>query len=358
MPKLLSGILARASVGGVSVLAFSDLAPPDPGQLPPFNPPPRFGKTTFGQYQPQDPSQADALSAVRAFVKSAATPRPASHGRWPWQRSEPEQGQGLYMDGGFGVGKTHLLAAAYGALELAPEKKLYLSFSELVHAVGVLGIANAKDKLGHAALYCIDEFELDDPGNTLIVKSFLEHAFAQGGFVLTTSNTPPAAQGEGRFNASDFKREIQSVAKRFEVVPIGGPDYRKREQEAKPLTQDQVLRLSQAEVFAEGQKVRASWPELFAFLEAHHPIRYSSYLNQIAALYVTGARTIPDQNGALRFVHFIDKLYDLKVGLRLSSQVPLEKLFDAHYRDGAYAKKHYRCLSRISELLEEILPAP
>ena len=225
-------------------VSFDDLSPPDPKTLPDFNPPPRFGKTTFEQYVPQHETQSAGLSKVKAFTKQAKTLKVASGMRLPWQKAVPVQGAGLYMDGGFGVGKTHLLAAAYGELAVPERDKLYLSFSELVHVIGVLGVAQAKAQLGSARLYCIDEFELDDPGNTLIVKTFLSHVFEQGGNVLTTSNTPPAAQGEGRFNAADFKREIQNIAERFEIVPIGGPDYRKREKEASLLSEERVIELS------------------------------------------------------------------------------------------------------------------
>ena len=247
------------------------------------------------------------------------------------------------------MGKTHLLAAAYTACPA--EEKLYCSFSELVHVVGVLGGVKAKAQLGHAELYCVDEFELDDPGNTLIIKSFLAYVFEQGGKVITTSNTPPEAQGQGRFNADDFKREIQSIAERFEMLRLEGPDYRKREKTAALLSSDDLETLRQTEPVAD--KVHATWTELFEVLADTHPVRYEGLLEPVGTLYVEGAQPITDQNDALRFVHFIDKLYNLKVGLRLSGEIVLEKLFDPSYAGGAYAKKHDRCLSRISELLEE-----
>jgi cell division protein ZapE len=322
--------------------------------LPGFVPPPRFGETHFEDYQPQHPSQTAALEKTRAFVRELpfikSTP-------FFWQKKPA--GRGLYLDGGFGVGKTHLLASAYDAFGGA---KIYLSFSELVYVMGMLGKTKALGQLGSARLYCLDEFELDDPGNTLIVKTFLSHVFEQGAYVLTTSNTPPEAQGQGRFNARDFKREIQSMAERFEVVPMEGPDYRKRDNVATLLTQGELEYLLHTEnlhtknLYPENNEkpsVTTNWLDLFAVLAAHHPVRYAGLLEQIGTLYVTGATTIPGQNEALRFVHFIDKLYDLKVGLRLSGEIELNDLFHVTYRNNAYAKKHYRCLSRIAELLEE-----
>lgn len=335
-----------------NLTALSKLSVADKQGLPSFDPPPRFGTTTFEMYKPQHPSQQKALEAARAFVKGAASPAESGGFRFPWQSKETPSGSGLYLDGGFGVGKTHLLASAYAAFQ-QPEK-VYLSFSELVHAIGVLGMKEARVELGKHKLYCIDEFELDDPGNTLIVKTFLSHVFERGGFVMTTSNTPPEAQGQGRFNASDFKREIQSIAERFSISLLEGPDYRKRESLVSLLSSDDLASLKSKSI-GQAPRVETDWPGLFEVLSKHHPIRYGALLTQMGTLFIEGARPIETQNDALRFVHFIDKLYDLKVGLRMSGDIELDELFDPSYRNNAYAKKHYRALSRISELLEESL---
>jgi len=316
--------------------------------LPPFTPPPHFSGARFETYRPQHSSQEAALTEVRAFVAEVSEPTTAGF-RWPWRKREVPGGRGLYLDGGFGVGKTHLLAAAYH-VSTVPEKA-YLSFQELVYAVGVEGMAAARETFGGYGLLCIDEFELDDPGNTLIVKALLAHVFSRGGSVMTTSNTPPEAQGQGRFNAGDFKREIQSVAAHFSVVPLGGPDYRRRDQLA-ALASDADLRRCYRHEAAPEPKLALSWPELLELLSRHHPIRYRDLIAQFGALYVTGAKTLPTQNDALRFVHFIDKLYDQDKPLRMSGGVALGELFDPSYCDGAYAKKHFRCLSRLSEMLE------
>lgn len=312
--------------------------------LPEFIPPPRFQQTGFESYRPQHPSQSEALVAVQEFI----TPQTEAGFRWPWQKKPEAAEAGLYLDGGFGVGKTHLLAAAYNAFV---GQKAYLSFAELVYVMGVYGKDRAQAEFGNRNLYCIDEFELDDPGNTLIVKTFLAYVFAQGGRVMTTSNTPPKAQGEGRFNADDFRREIQSIATRFNTVAIGGPDFRQRERAATLLTLSELTQLKTLSIQA--PKVEASWQDLFLLLQSLHPIRYGELLKQVGTLYVARPEVIPNQNDALRFVHFIDKLYDMKVGLCLAGTLPLEELFDSSYRNSAYAKKHYRCLSRIGELLDE-----
>ena len=281
-------------------VSLAELSSNAAASLPELTTPPRFGETTFDNYRPQHPSQQVVRERCRTFVAAASA---SSGRRWFWRKARA--GEGLYLDGGFGVGKTHLLAASYTAFE---GEKAYLSFSELVHMIGVLGMAEATARLGRYRLICLDEFELDDPGNTLIVKSFLAKVFARGTSVMTTSNTPPEAQGQGRFNAEDFKREIHSLAERFSVVPVEGPDYRRREALARPLAPTELAALLRAE--SGSSKVAGDWPQLFEVLRRHHPIRYRALLAGVDALYLAGAAPIEDQNDALRFVHFVDKLYD------------------------------------------------
>ena len=66
-------------------------------------PPPRFQQTSFATYRSQSEAQAKVVAEVQAFIA-----RPKR--RWPWQAKHPP---GLYLDGDFGVGKTHLLASCW-----------------------------------------------------------------------------------------------------------------------------------------------------------------------------------------------------------------------------------------------------
>lgn len=317
-------------------------------ELDGFVPPPRFGTTSFEEYRPAHPSQERARAEVAAFVAAEAERHRPQRFRWPW--ASPAHGSGLYLDGGFGVGKTHLLAAAWHAAPLAAHRKRYLSFQELVSLLGVLGRDGARDAFAEVVLLCIDEFELDDPGNTLLIATFLREAFERGTSLLTTSNTPPEAQGSGRFAAEDFKREIQGIAGRFRVIAIDGPDHRAGLRRVEWTAPDALARAADE---AEGTVRVVDGAELARALERLHPVRYRGLLRGVDLLIVKNLAPIPDQNAALRFVHFVDKLYDLGVGLRASGTAPLADTFDASYREGAYAKKHHRCLSRLSELLQE-----
>ena len=309
-----------------------------------FSPPPRFAAASFGSYRPANESQERAAARVAEFVTAAAAP--ARRGWWPFRRTEP--GSGLYLDGGYGVGKTHLLAAAYHAA--GDVKRVYLTFQELVHLIGARGAQEAAAHFEGVRLVCLDEFELDDPGNTLIVKRFLEGLFEAGGSLVTTSNTPPEAQGKGRFNAADFQREIQGIAQRFEVVPIDGPDFRKRERRPELHSEAEYSTLLPT---LPTPAFSGTLDELLAVLREVHPIRFREIAKGAGGIAISGLETIASQNDALRFVHLIDQLYDQQVKLLATGGTPLSGLFDPSYRNGAYMKKHERCLSRVGELLDE-----
>ncbi len=358
------------------LISVADLEAPAPTDARSLRPPPRFAEVAFETYHPQHPSQTAARDTVHEFVlsrrwrhlgggapaagrrTSGAQPARGRNGRrrlawWPFAGNEPQEGTGLYLDGGFGVGKTHLLASAYAAADTS--EKRYLSFQELVYIIGVMGMERAKAELATAELMCIDEFELDDPGNTLMVKTFLAALLSNGGAVVTTSNTPPEAQGQGRFNAEDFQREIQSLAANFTVIRVDGPDYRHRSSLGEWLDPEYLEHLKRTEA-SPAPRLALEWQELFELLRSIHPTRVGGILKQVGSIYLSGARRIPSLNDALRFVHFVDKAYDLEVAVRASGEGPLVEVFDASYRDGAYAKKHYRCLSRLSEMLAEAAP--
>src|SRR3954468_20744552 len=166
-------------------------------------PPRQFVDSSLANYRPDPdyPSQQDAVDAVGAFT-AHWTARPGGLFR---RGPKPPERPGLYLDGGFGVGKTHLLAALWHA---APGRKYFGTFIEYTALVGALGYAPAVELFKGASLVCIDEFELDDPGDTRLMSRLLGALADTGTRIAATSNTPPNALGEGRFAAQDFLREI------------------------------------------------------------------------------------------------------------------------------------------------------
>lgn len=340
-----------------------------------LSPGPRFSNVRFETYQPNSeyPSQEQAHSNLLYFLgellggsdgksgESGQSSKSSKSSRLqffknfknlkPSKKSAPT-GQGFYLDGGFGVGKTHLLSSAFFYATERSHQVAFMSFQELMYLIGAMGMTRAVQTFRGHRLLLIDEFELDDPGNTHMANTFLGQLMPTGTHVIATSNTEPGALGEGRFNAEDFQRQIQGIASRFSQHRIDGPDYRQRSHKpTAPLSDHEYTDW----IVSQEQSSTAviSHRELNRHLMVVHPSQFSVLLEDVQAIAIEHLTPMTEQAIALRFVHFIDKLYDL--GLKaVFTGTTLNSLFDESYRHGGYAKKYSRCLSRISEMLQEV----
>lgn len=324
-----------------------------------LRPPPTFADVSFATYQPDpaEPTQTAAVAACRDFCGQAVARRAGR--RKLLGRREVLPGVGLYLDGGFGVGKTHLLASAYyelpglgpgGAPDGAPDgpaPKAFATFGELTQLAGVFGFAECVDLLATYTAVCIDEFELDDPGNTTLVARLLSSLVQRGVSVAATSNTLPEQLGEGRFAARDFLREINTLASIFTTVRIEGPDYRHRglSPAPQPLTDEQVA----ARAAQVGGATLDDFDALCAHLATMHPSRYLTLIEGVRAVFLTGVHGIEDQNVALRLVSLTDRLYDAGVPV-VASGTKLDAIFSADMLAGGYRKKYLRATSRLLAL--------
>ncbi|MEO3762033.1 cell division protein ZapE [Streptomyces sp. B8F3] len=334
-------------------------------------PPPRFDAVRFSTYVPDParPSQAEAVRALAAFAaglgggavrRGGGTPAgegvAGGGGRRPWWRrapKEPAGPRGVYLDGGFGVGKTHLLASLWHATEAVPERKGFCTFVELTNLVGALGFQQTVRTLGDHRLLCIDEFELDDPGDTVLVSSLLGKLVDSGVALAATSNTLPGKLGEGRFAAADFLREIQGLAARFRPLRIDGDDYRHRGLPASPapLPDEAVTRAAHT---VPGATLDA-FPDLLGHLARVHPSRYGALTDGVRTVCLTGVRPVADEATALRLVVLADRLYDREIPV-LASGVPFDRLFGDGMLAGGYRKKYFRAISRLTALARDARP--
>ena len=305
-------------------------------------PPPRFDDVRFSTYRPDpaQPSQARAVEVLQGFAQRLAPPPKRLFGRPRPQPGRP----GVYLDGGFGVGKTHLLASLWHE---APEPRAYATFVELTQLVGALGFARTVDALSGHRLLAIDEFELDDPGDTVLVSTLLQRLVDAGVRVAATSNTLPGSLGEGRFAAQDFLREIQGLSAHFEPVRIDGEDYRHRGLPAAPapVDDDEVRRRTDAVDGATCDGFEA----LLEHLARLHPSRYGALVDDVPLVGLLRVVPVTDQAAALRVVVLADRLYDRDVPV-VTSGVPLDALFPEELLRGGYRKKYLRAVSRLTAL--------
>ncbi|WP_185297687.1 cell division protein ZapE [Streptomyces finlayi] len=319
-------------------------------------PPPRFDSVRFETYVP-DPNQPSQREAVRVLSEFAgglggAHATGAARRKWFGRKAPvaPAGPRGVYLDGGYGVGKTHLLASLWHATPAAPSLKAFGTFVELTNLVGALGFQQTVQTLSGHRLLCIDEFELDDPGDTVLVSSLLGRLVEAGVALAATSNTLPGKLGEGRFASADFLREIQGLSSHFRPLRIDGEDYRHRglPEAPSPFSDEQVTRAA----YATPDAALDDFPGLLDHLARVHPSRYGAMTDGISAVCLTGVEPVPDQSTALRLVVLADRLYDREVPV-LASGLPFDRLFSDEMLNGGYRKKYFRAISRLTALARD-----
>jgi len=352
------GIDAIADAAPLSLCAREPYVPAD-RLVAEMVPPPRFDSVRFSTYlpDPNQPSQTEAVGVLEGFaggLGGAHAVGAAKRGFFGLGKAKaakvPAGPRGVYLDGGYGVGKTHLLASLWHATPAEPALKAFGTFVELTNLVGALGFQQTVRTLSGHRLLCIDEFELDDPGDTVLVSTLLGKLVEAGVALAATSNTLPGKLGEGRFAAADFLREIQGLSAHFRALRIDGEDYRHRGLPAapKPYSDEQVTKTA----YATPGTSLDDFPHLLEHLAKVHPSRYGALTDGLKAVCLTDVCPIPDQSTALRLVVLADRLYDREVPV-LAAGVPFDQLFSEEMLNGGYRKKYFRAISRLTALARD-----
>lgn len=99
-------------------------------------PPPHFENVSFDSYRPDpaQPSQADARDTLRDFV--TAKPKQGMLAKLFGGGEKKGATKGVYLDGGYGVGKTHLLASAWHAHDKPATFGTFVEYTSLIGALG------------------------------------------------------------------------------------------------------------------------------------------------------------------------------------------------------------------------------
>lgn len=315
-------------------------------------PPRQFDGATFETYRVDSdfPSQEEAKQRLMAFAGGGAD-KPIKRGLFSRAPKVEATKPGVYLDGGFGVGKTHLLASIYHAMPA--RRKLFGSFIEFTALVGALGYRQTVELLTGTQLICIDEFELDDPGDTMVMTRLLGELVATGTKLAATSNTPPNALGEGRFAAQDFMREIHAMSSSFDTLRIDGNDYRQRDlSEGARVTEPHAFEDALSTAARGGVASDDDFAALISHLSSVHPSRYMKMLDGVQSIGLRNVETLTDQNAALRLVAFIDRAYDAQTPI-VASGTPLQDVFSPEMLAGGYRKKYLRAISRMVALTHE-----
>lgn len=339
-----------------------------------------------GRWQ-DDPAQREALRELDR-IHLALHPH---LGNRPWDRIRrwlrpPPLPRGLYLWGGVGRGKTFLMDLFFEHLPGQAKRRLHFHrFMAEVHGrLRVLGEVRdplarvAADLAGQCRVLCLDEFFVSDIGDAMILGRLLERLFAEGVVLVTTSNTVPDQLYRDGLQRARFLPAIDLLHRHCVVHCMDrGVDYRLRALTRAPVylcplngaTEAALQRCYEAltcdtvhepgELVVNGRSIPTvdhcegvAWFEFRALCEG--PRSVADYIEIARDYHTVLLAHVPvldarRENEARRFIHLVDALYDHKVNLILSAEVPL----DALYRGERLGPEFERTRSRLIEMQTE-----
>ena len=290
--------------------------------------------------------------------------------------------RGVYMHGGVGRGKSFLMDCFFQAVPL--QRKTRLHFHEFMREVHrelqeLKGTANPLDELGKRIarrfrLICFDEFHVADVTDAMILHRLLQALFDHRVSIVTTSNFHPDALYPNGLHRDRILPAIELLKAHLEVVNVdAGVDYRQRTLEQLELyhwpldaSADEAMRAAferLAEAHDEDPELHIEQRSLRALRRAGGvvwfdfrtlcggPRSQNDYLeiaSRFHTVLLSGVPAMPPKlaSEARRFTWLIDVLYDRRVKLVMSAEVPAEQL----YVEGPLSHEFPRTVSRLVEM--------
>ena len=334
-----------------------------------------------GHWQ-DDPTQRAALGAFDRIHAALLAPRPGRLARWRARIAGRSASlRGLYLWGAVGRGKTMLMDQFVASLPDGIARRVHFHrFMLDVHA-GMRKLGQVRDPLprvaagiaARARVLCLDEFMVTDIGDAMILYGLLRALFDHGVALVATSNTPPRDLYEDGLQRERFLPAIGLLEECCEVVELSSPhDWRLRALTRAPvyLTPDDAHaeaalarlfgELAQGPVQENGElqindrtfRVRrvcaqAAWFEFAALCDGPYgSADYIELAQTWPAILVSGLPQFTpfNEDAAQRFVHLIDEVYDRRVKLAVTAQVPVVELYNGKRLRGEFARIESRLI--------------
>ena len=329
-----------------------------------------------------DPAQLCAVEALERCENEWADYKARRSNTLTQLIRHPPIPRGVYLHGGVGRGKSFLMDCFFLSVPL--RRKTRLHFHEFMREVHrelqeLKGTVDPLDELGKQIarrfrLICFDEFHVADVTDAMILHRLLDALFANRVSIVATSNFHPDALYPNGLHRDRIFPAIDLLKAKLEIVGVDdGIDYRRRAMErvrcyhcplgpvadaallqafenlAEVRDEDPVLNIEQREIRARRKAGGVVWFDFKSLCGG--PRSQNDYL-EIATRFHTVildgvAQMAPRMaSEARRFTWLVDVLYDRRVKLIMSADVPPEQL----YLEGPLAHEFPRTISRLNEM--------
>ncbi|MBI1215529.1 MAG: cell division protein ZapE [Alphaproteobacteria bacterium] len=343
-----------------------------------------------------DEDQRRALCALDGFCGSLAA-RPAPEKRkfrlFGGKRAAASSPGGFYFHGGVGRGKSMVMDMFFAAAPVEEKRRVHfhafmlevhdaLHVLRSVRAKGAQGridgdlITVAEDIAARTRLLCFDEFQVKDVADAMILGRLFTALFDRGVAVVMTSNIAPDDLYADGLQRDRFLPFIALLKERLTVFAFSGEtDYRLRRLSGDLKVYfwphdadaheslDRIFRTvadeeagAPRDITVKGRRLHvpraANEVAAFSFGElCEQPKSALDYLELTKRFRVFIVENVPRlddrrSDALLRFVTFVDTLYDSRARLAVSAAAPPDQLYEGQENRLVFE----RTVSRLMEM--------